>query len=175
VITPGAIPQITGDLDACYSHGFMVSVLGSRFADTAAAVMQSWSGLSGAYVAPESGVLLQAMVPVAFTAGGVGADLNTTGSAIMVYATAVRPIKARLQGLVSEATAFVAYASANDNWNTDQGRVDQHNAMLTEVNDLMAQWEAAERSCANTIDALYGGTQYGVNNGDGTRPPTSTG
>jgi hypothetical protein len=168
VITPGAIPQVTGDLDACYSHGFMVSVLGSRFADTGSAVMQSWSGLSGAYVAPESGVLLQAMVPVAFTAGGVGADLNTTGSAIMVYATAVRPIKARLQGLVSEATAFVAYASANDNWNTDQGRVDQHNAMLTEVNDLMAQWEAAERSCANTIDALYGGTQYGVNNGDGT-------
>jgi len=113
-------------------------------------------------------VLLAAMVPVAFTAGGVGADLNTTGSAIMSYATAVRPIKSRLQGLVSEASAFVAYASANDNWNTDQSRVDQHNAMLTEVNDLMAQWEAAERSCANTIDALYGGTRYGVNNGDGT-------
>jgi len=168
VITPGAIPQITGDLDACYSHGFMVSVLGSRFADTGSAVMQSWSGLSGAYVAPESEVLLAAMVPVAFTAGGVGADLNATGSAIMAYATAVRPIKARLQGLVTEASEFVAYASANDNWNTDQGRVDQHNAMLTEVNDLMAQWEAAERSCANTVDALYGGTQYGVNNGDDT-------
>ncbi len=98
MITPGAIPQVTGDLDACYSHGFMVSVLGSRFADTGSAVMRSWSGLSGVYVAPESGVLLQAMVPVAFTAGGVGADLNTTGSAIMVYATAVRPIKARFQG-----------------------------------------------------------------------------
>jgi hypothetical protein len=64
--------------------------------------------------------------------------------------------------------AFVAYASAHDDWDTDQGRVDQHNAMLTEVNDLMARWEAAERSCANTVDALYGGTQYGVNNGDGT-------
>jgi len=168
VITPGAIPQVTGDLDACYSHGFMVSVLGSRFADTGSAVMRSWSGLSGVYVAPESGVLLAAMVPVAFTAGGVGADLNTAGSAIMSYATAVRPIKARLQGLASEASVFVAYASAHGDWNTDQSRVDQHNAMLTEVNDLMARWEAAERSCANTIDALYGGTQYGVNNGDGT-------
>ncbi len=168
VITAGVIPQITGDLDACYSHGFMVSVLGSRFADTGSAVMRSWSGLSGVYVAPESGVLLAAMVPVAFTAGGVGADLNATGSAIMAYATAVRPIKARLQGLVSEASEFVAYASAHDNWDTDQSRVDQHNAMLTEVNDLMARWEAAERSCANTVDALYGGTQYGVNNGDGT-------
>jgi len=161
VITPGAIPQITGDLDACYSHGFMVSVLGSRFADTGSAVMRSWSGLS--------------MVPVAFTAGGVGADLNTAGSAIMSYATAVRPIKARLQGLVSEASAFVAYAGAHDNWDTDQSRVDQHNAMLTEVNDLMARWEAAERSCANTIDALYGGTQYVVSNGDGTASTTEYG
>jgi hypothetical protein len=69
-------------------------------------------------------VLLQAMVPVAFTAGGVGADLNAAGSAIMAYATAVRPIKARLQGMVSEASAFVAYASAHDNWDTDQSRVD---------------------------------------------------
>ncbi len=168
MITPGAIPQITGDMDACSSHGFMVSVLGSRFADTGAAVMRSWSGLSGVYVAPESGVLLAAMVPVAFTAGSVGADLNAAGSAIMSYATAVRPIKARLQGLVSEASAFVAYAGAHGDWDTDQSRVDQHNAMLTEVNDLMARWEAAERSCANTVDALYGGTQYGVNNGDGT-------
>ncbi len=50
-------------------------------------------------------MLLQAMVPVAFTAGGVGADLNATGSAIMVYATVVRSIKARLQGLVTEASA----------------------------------------------------------------------
>ncbi len=69
-------------------------------------------------------MLLQAMVPVAFTAGGVGADLNAAGSAIMAYATAVRPIKARLQGMVSEASAFVAYASAHDNWDTDQSRVD---------------------------------------------------
>ncbi len=72
MITPGAIPQIVGDLDACSSHGFMVSVLGSRFADTGSAVMQAWSGLSGSYVAPESEVLFQAMVPVAFTAGSVG-------------------------------------------------------------------------------------------------------
>jgi len=175
VITPGAIPQVMGDLDACYSHGFMVSVLGSRFADTGAAVMRSWSGLSGVYVAPESGVLLAAMVPVAFTAGGVGADLNAAGSAIMSYATAVRPIQARLQGLVSEASAFVAYAGAHGDWDTDQSRVDQHNAMLTEVNDLMARWEAAERSCANTVDALYGGTQCGVNNGDDTASATEYG
>ena len=120
-------------------------------------------------------MLLAVMVPVAFTAGGVGADLNAEGSAIMSYATVVRPIKARLQGLASEATEFVAYANAHDNWDTDQSRVDQHNAMLTEVNDLMAQWEAAERSCANTIDALYGGTRYVVNNGDSTASATEYG
>ncbi len=69
-------------------------------------------------------MLLAVMVPVAFTAGGVGADLNATGSAIMSYATAVRPIQARLQGLVTEATAFVAYAGAHGDWDTDQSRVD---------------------------------------------------
>ncbi len=53
---------------------------------------------------------MQAMVPVAFTSGGVGASLGATGLAIMTYATVVAPIKARLQALAAEAAAFVASA-----------------------------------------------------------------
>jgi hypothetical protein len=168
VINPDGIPQIDGDLDAVATAGNTLQRTGREFAATGAEVNTTWQGLSAFYHAPESGQLLSATGPVQTAADVVGSDVTAMGVALSTYADEVRPIKAELESLRSRAIAFLASIEGDDDWNEDGGKVDEHNGLLAAVNAAVAAWMDAQRRCANTINALYGGIQYVPDNGDGT-------
>jgi hypothetical protein len=178
-------------MDALASHGRGIVSAGRGFGQTGADVNSTWQALAGVYHAPEQEVLFSAMRPVEAVAGQLGDNAAVVGRAVEHYAGVVRPIQARLEQLRAQAGQLVseihAYASQDhskmvpvmgahgtratfqpsDDWHDDEDLVDRNNALIGEVDQLVAQWEAAQRACANAINALDGGTHYRASNADG--------
>jgi len=175
MINPGEIPQIPGDIEAVAAHAATLKSQGKEFGDTGSDVHSTWQGLSAFYSAPEAAQLFAATGPVKQKSVAVGADVTAVGAALATYADEVRPIKARLASLHSEAEAFVKSVRDDDDWRKDGDKVNQHNGLLSDVNGQVAAWMAAQRTCANAINALFGGTRYVEDNGDGTRDPNEFG
>lgn len=169
MINPSEIPQIPGDMDVLAAHGESLRTVGSNLGWTSLAVDSTWQGLAPVYDAPEAWQLLAATAPVRTTGYDVGADVGVVGRAIVTYADEVRPIQAQLQSLQSQATTFVESVEGDDDWNEDGDKVEEHNGLLTQVNAAVAAWMDAQRTCANTINALYGGIQYRPDDGDGVQ------
>lgn len=169
MINPSEIPQIPGDMEALSGHARSLKSTGRSFASTGAQVHSTWQGLAPVYDAPEVGELLNATQPVSQISDAVGGHMETVGSALATYADTVKPIKAKLAALKSQAQTFVAGVEGDDEWREDEDKVNEHNKLLTDVNDAVAEWMEAQRTCANAINDLYGGTQYVADNGDGHR------
>lgn len=169
MIQPDEIPQVPGDIDVVATHGQTLKTKGKAFADSGLDVHTTWQGLATYYSAPEAATLFAATTPVKTKSADVGADIGSVGGALVAYADAVRPIQARLRSLQADARAFRADVRGDDDWNKDEDKVDQHNDLLSGVNAEVAAWQDAQRTCANTINALYGGTQYVRD--DGNRDP----
>jgi len=167
VIDPGAIPQIGGDLDAVAAGGAKLRSQASAVSDTGSDVYTTWQQLSSVYDAPEAGELLQATAPVRVESAEVASGLETVGAALVAYADEVRPIKSQLEQLRSSASEFVGSVSGDDDWREDGGKVDEHNALMSGVSSAVAAWMEAQRRCANSINAVHGGTQYVADDGDG--------
>ncbi|GAA3357923.1 hypothetical protein [Saccharopolyspora gregorii] len=188
MINPGAIPQIPGDMGALSAHAAGVGTAGTGIADTGSDVHANWQALAPAYTAPESGQLLQATAPVAQVAGNIGRDVEQVSGALKAYADEVRPIQQRLRDLKAQAEQLVADIHSYENqkpstselaasaktgivpdkdWTDDGDLVDRDAHIMSAVNQAVADWMAAQRRCANTITALYGGTRYTADNADG--------
>ena len=167
MIDPAGIPQITGDTDALAGHATAVAGVGTDFADTGQRVDSTWQELAAVYEAPEAAQLFAATAPVRTVSASVGEDLATVGSALSTYATTVAGIKTRLEALRADATAFVGSVSGDDDWRSDEGRVNEHNQLLTDVNAAVADFTDAQRTCANTILALYTDRRWVADDGDG--------
>ncbi|MDV6289294.1 hypothetical protein R2F25_20315 [Streptomyces sp. UP1A-1] len=104
-------------------------------------------------------------------ADSFGDKLATVADALRTYAAEVAPIAKRLQQLQSQAATFVAglktsTGEIDEKWAKDADKVDQHQALLHDVNAAQAAFAAAEIACNNKITALVGGTQYVLNTGD---------
>jgi hypothetical protein len=175
MINPGEIPQIPGDIEAVARHGGTLQTEGKSFGSTGSDVHSTWQGLSAFYSAPEAAELFAATGPVKQKTEAVGSDIAAVGTALVTYAEEVRPIKARLASLQSEAQTFVGSVAGDDDWRKDGDKVDHNNQLLSDVNGQVSAWMAAQRKCANTIGRLFGGTQYDEDNGDGTRNPNEFG
>jgi hypothetical protein len=169
MINPGEIPQIPGDIEAVARHGGTLQSEGKSFGSTGSDVHSTWQGLSAFYSAPEAAQLFAATGPVKQKTEAVGSDIAAVGTALVTYADEVRPIKARLASLQSEAQTFVTSVNGDDDWRKDGDKVNHNNQLLSDVNGQLAAWMAAQRSCANAIGRLFGGIQYVEDNGDGTR------
>jgi len=169
VIQPDQIPQIPGDIDVVATHGQTLKTKGKEFSDTGLDVHTTWQGLAAFYSAPEAATLFAATVPVQTKAADVGTGVVGVGGALVTYADTVRPIQARLASLKADAEVFRASVDGDDDWDSDQDKVDKNNDLLSRVNAELAAWQAAQRDCANTINALYGGTHYVQDNGDETQ------
>jgi hypothetical protein len=163
MIDPAGIPVIDGDMDALARHAGELVTVGADVADTGARVHSTWQQLAPVYEAPEVGRLLASTAPVQQVAASVGEDVSSVGRVLAGYATEVREIQARLDALRADAAALVT--GVGDEPTADQA--ERSNTMLTEVNAAVAAFDDAQRRCANGITALYGGTTYRADNGDG--------
>ena len=66
-----------------------------------------WQGMSGVYEAPESPTMLGLMAPVSSQATQVSDNLAEVSAALVAFAADVRPIKAELDSLRTQAQSFV--------------------------------------------------------------------
>jgi hypothetical protein len=175
VIDPAGIPQITGDMDALSGHAAAITRVAADFADTGGRVDGTWQELAGVYRAPEAAQLLAATAPVRTVSASVGEDLGAVGTALAAYATTVAEIKTRLEALRADALAFVGSVGGDDGWREDEGRVDEHNRLVSDVNAAVADFTDAQRTCANSILALHGERRWVAENGDGVLGPDEFG
>ncbi|CCH15526.1 YwqJ-related putative deaminase [Micromonospora lupini] len=167
MINPGEIPQIPGNMDVLATHAQTVRTTGGDFANTGQAVDSTFQGLAAVYKAPEATQLFAATGPVRTVSASVGEDIQAVGAALATYASEVKEIKAQLAALKGQAEQFVGSVKDDEDWREDEGKVNQHNGLITAVNTQVAAFFEAQRKCANTINALYGGRQYRADNADG--------
>lgn len=171
MIDPGGIPQITGDMGLLGEHARSIGDVGTAFPDTGSRVHDGWQALATCYTAPEAESLFAATGPVATVSASVGEDLAAVAGALTAYADEVAVIQARLATLQTQALDFVGGPGAAPGWGDDQGLLDRHDQLLSEVNAAVADFGDAERRCANTIMALHTDRRYVADDGDGVVDP----
>ncbi|WP_214407021.1 hypothetical protein [Pseudonocardia lacus] len=167
MINPAEIPQIPGDMAALGRHAAALTGLGTAFPETGRRVHSTWQTLAPVYSAPESGQLFAATGPVQTVTASVGQDFTVVGGALSAYADEVAAIKARLEALRTQASEFVDTVGATEDWRENEDDVNRHNQMLSDVNAAVADFQDAQRRCANAILGLYSDRRFVADNGDG--------
>ncbi|WP_030549365.1 YwqJ-related putative deaminase [Streptomyces albus] len=165
MIKPEAIPQFTGDLGQLEKDATGLGNDADNIRETGKGVHTQFQGLSAFYTAPEAEALFASTKPVQDKADEFADDLEKVKSALDEYAAEVRPLAAKLKQLKADAAAFVASVEGDDEWKYDGDKIDEHNALQSEVTATVAAFWEAERTAANKITALVGGTQYRANDG----------
>ncbi|MGK5530596.1 hypothetical protein [Streptomyces sp. URMC 129] len=164
-VDPTGIPEFTGNLEQLErDHAALTSSAGS-VRDIGATVHNRFQGLSAFYDTPEAEQLFATTVPVRDRADTFAGDLESVASTLATYASEVRPLIDRLRSLKAEATEFVA--GLDDDWRYDGDKVDRNNDLVRDISETVARFWEAERSAANAITALVGGTRWTTDDGSG--------
>ncbi|MZE79245.1 protein phosphatase, partial [Streptomyces sp. SID5475] len=158
-------PQFTGDLEQLEKDATGLGNDADDIRETGKGVHTQFQGLSAFYTAPEAEALFASTKPVQDRADEFADDLEKVKSALDEYAAEVRPLVAKLKQLKADAAAFVASVEGDDEWKYDGDKIDEHNALQSDVTATVAAFWEAERTAANKITALVGGTQYRANDG----------
>lgn len=170
MIQPQSIPLFTGDLGQLEQHTDALRVEADGIRKAGAEAHRQFQGLSAFYQAPEAEALFTSTAPARDGADTFADKVATVADALSTYAAEVAPIIKRLERLQTKATAFVAGLKTptgefDENWTDDADKVEQHQALMHDVNVAQAAFTAAEIDCNNKITALVGGTQYVMNTG----------
>ncbi|MBI0296944.1 protein phosphatase [Streptomyces sp. PRKS01-29] len=169
MISLDGIPEFTGHLEQLEKDAPALKTDAGRIRKTGQGVHDQFQGLSAYYTAPEAEQLFATTRPVKEKADGFATKLEAVSSALSAYATEVRPIVERLKRLRADAAEFIRENGGDDDWKNDGDKVQHNNDLIADVGAATAAFEAAERSCANKISALVGGTHWVVD--DGTHKP----
>ncbi|NKY40096.1 hypothetical protein, partial [Cellulomonas septica] len=165
-INPYAIPGADLDPDGLIAAADGLSAQGASVREHGADALNKWRGLAGHYEAPEASTLFVVMDPVETKSRQFGDDVEKVAAALKTYAEAIRPIKASLAAVKSDAYAFRSKIASNAEWEYDQDLVDENTALVSRVNaEQVKLWEA-ERTCANAIRALYGAEPWHAMTGE---------
>ncbi|TDD85593.1 hypothetical protein E1293_10835 [Actinomadura darangshiensis] len=138
---------------------------GGRVAGLGHDVDAAWQGLAGVNEAPEAAELFRASRPVVAHGRALGDELGIVGDALAVFVDEVRPVVARLHGLRVAARDFRMEVDGDGDgdfgdWRDDGDKVDRNNKLSNDALVALAQYQEAERACANKITAIFGGTRF---------------
>ncbi|MEU1900245.1 hypothetical protein ABZ512_17855 [Nocardiopsis dassonvillei] len=182
LIDPSAFPipdTLTYLLDSAAAK---LKADGTDLTDTAGDITGAWAGLDGIYSAPESATLFNVLNPLTGDADEVSSALSSASDALIDFAEKTRDIKDRWYTLRSDSYAFlqsIDYGRDEDWdegsgmlwWKEESPKVAEHNALLDRAAALKHEFEEAERTCANAITALFGGTTFIAQRADGSVTP----
>ncbi|SCD27274.1 hypothetical protein GA0115251_10045 [Streptomyces sp. TverLS-915] len=168
MISPGAIPQFTGDFEQLDKDASALQSDAIGIRDGGADVHSRFQALAAFYEAPEAEELFATTRPVMDGADTFATKLETVAGALQTYAAEARPQADRLEQLKTQAFAFVESVEDDDDWTEDEGKVERHKALMDGVAAAQAAFQEAERRAANTISALVGGPRFVEDNGDHT-------
>ncbi|MFA0851187.1 TNT domain-containing protein [Curtobacterium sp. WHRI 8282] len=171
VVKTGAIPYTDVQLEAITSGAASLRTVASAVRDGTADIVTAWSGISGSYEGPSDQELFAVMTPIGPQGTTFGDDLDTAAKALDTFVTEVTPIVAALKAYVTRAeqlhrdvdaftpkTATTEYGNnaTVESWDQDETLTDENNAIINGVAAQVVAYQAAERTCANTIRGLSG-------------------
>lgn len=141
---------------------------GGSMAETGSAITSSWSGLSTWYAAPEADTLFGVLAPV--TSSGIVIEMATdrVAGAVEDFAESVRDIKQRWGGLRARSYSFLREIEGDEDWTKadtlfggESDNVQKNADLVTEAQSLIAEYNEAERTCANIINiGIDGRTRF---------------
>ncbi|OOC55571.1 MULTISPECIES: hypothetical protein [Nocardiopsis] len=131
-------------------------------------ITSSWAGLSECYTAPEAETLYSALSPVSSSGIVIEMATDRVAGAIEDFAESVRSLKIRWNGLTTRSEAFLAEIADDEDWDEADGffgdqseNVDKNTALIEEAARLTAEYNEAERTCANKINiGIDGRTEF---------------
>ncbi|MFF5335543.1 hypothetical protein [Streptomyces sp. NPDC013181] len=165
MIDLGKIPTFTGNLETLETHAAALKTTASDIRTTGKDVHEAFQTLDPVYDAPEQEELLDSTIPVRDKADAFADKLETVSGALSGFATAARPLVARMNRLRQDAAKFVAENKDDDDWQQDQDKIDENERLVHEVGTTWVAFQGAERDAANKITALVGGTHFVVDDG----------
>ncbi|MET9252415.1 hypothetical protein [Streptomyces sp. NPDC003717] len=165
LIDPSGIPHFIGDLATLDTDAANLTTHAGEFRTAGSDVHTEFQGLSACYQAPEAEQLFATTLPVQTKSDAFAGDLEKVSTALSDYSTEVQPLVTRLETLKADATAFVDSVAGDDDWRTDQDKVDHNNDLWHDVNHTVAAFQSAERTAYNKIMALIGGTALTTDDG----------
>ncbi|MFE7835938.1 hypothetical protein ACFU53_07725 [Streptomyces sp. NPDC057474] len=169
MISPEKIPSFTGDLIDLQQQVAAMRRAAMAIREHGGDVHTRFQNLSSSYKAPEAGQLFATTQAVESRSSSFADDLDTVANALTDYMVEVTEIVRQLEALRGQARVFVASVEGDDglfqNWQKDQDKVDEHQAIWDAVNAAVAAFQQAEVTCADKITALVDGTQWHINDG----------
>lgn len=141
---------------------------GVRTANTGEDITGSWAGLTSCYSAPEAETLYGVMAPVQSKGIVIEMATDRVAKAVDDFAESVRGIKRRWNDLIRRADLFLAEIADDEDWRKpdglfggEGGNVEKNEALRGEALGLIAEYNEAERNCANIINlGIEGRTRF---------------
>lgn len=155
-IDVNALPPLP-DADALETHAKALSDAGASINSSIGAASRTWTGLSGAYQAPEEGRVLAGFSPIAHRAAGLQGTAEQCCTALLSLAERTRDLKRRVETLRSEVSALDGLIVANDDWQSKIDIVDQRRDMYDRCSALAQEILDSDATCASAINVLAGG------------------
>ncbi|MGW2039656.1 EndoU domain-containing protein [Streptomyces virginiae] len=125
----------------------------------------AFQALDAVYDAPEQEELLDSTKPVRDKADAFATQLESVSGALTSFASTARPLVAKMKQLRADAEKFVADNKGDEDWQQDQGKIDENARLVREVGVTWVAFQGVERDAANKITALVGGTHFVVDDG----------
>ena len=161
-----------------------IRTVGTNVSTRGGTLQTTWQGLAASYHAPEQEKLFTAMTPATNQAAFFGTDMGTAATALETFATELETIKTAVAKIKSDATTFLStikngqvtipvtgpetrYATSATKdvaWDSQQDNVDTNNALIHRMNQQQEALWAAERTCANSLNAISGTAFVGTAN-----------
>ncbi|MFF8259704.1 EndoU domain-containing protein [Streptomyces virginiae] len=165
MIDVGKIPTFTGNLETLETHAAALKTTASSIRGTGRDVHNAFQALDAVYDAPEQEELLDSTIPVRDKADAFATKLESVSGALTSFASSARPLVAKMKQLRTDAEKFVADNKDDEDWQQDQGKIDENARLVREVGVTWVAFQGVERDAANKITTLVGGTHFVVDDG----------
>ncbi|MGW4684047.1 EndoU domain-containing protein [Streptomyces sp. NPDC004244] len=165
MIDLGKIPTFTGNLETLEKQAASLKTTASSIRGTGRDVHNAFQALDPVYDAPEQEQLLSSTVPVRDKADDFAKKLESVSGALTGFASSARPLVEKMKQLRVDAEKFVADNKDDEDWQQDQGKIDENARLVREVGTTWVAFQGVERDAANKITALVGGTHFVVDDG----------
>lgn len=165
MIDPEKIPTFTGNLETLETHAASLKTTASGIRGTGRDVHTAFQALDPVYDAPEQEELLDSTLPVRAKADEFAKKLESVSGALTGFASTARPLVTKMNQLREDAEKFVADNKDDDDWQEDQGKIDENARLVREVGTTWVAFQGVERDAANKIASLVGGTRFVVDDG----------
>ncbi|MFE5838843.1 glycohydrolase toxin TNT-related protein [Arthrobacter sp. NPDC056493] len=155
-IDAGGLPPLP-DADALETHATALAGASASISAGVNAASRTWTGLSGAYEAPEQGVVLSGFSPIAYRAASLQGITEQCSAALRSFAGRTRDLKLRVEALRAEVSALDELILGNDDWQSKIDIVDQRRETYDRCSALAQDILDSDAACASALNVLAGG------------------